>query len=518
MRKTVIALGVFCFLVALNNTFAQISENRNALTYKFLISDYNGPLTDSYFDTDNFTYGGEMKYTRFLNRSFNLGIPLRLGRVEYPSSDSLSSPTESLFASGDLTIIYKLNNGYLFKETSIIAPYLFAGIGGNYVFDLDDSNFDAQVPAGLGFDIKLAKNVRLQLQSEYRYSLVNEFNNLRHTAGLKFMFGGGNKIKKEEEEEVSADTDGDGIDDVTDKCPDKAGLAKFSGCPDTDSDGIQDSNDECPDVAGVARFKGCPDSDGDGIADKDDKCPDKAGTRALNGCPAVDTDRDGINDDKDKCPEKRGLTRFDGCPDSDGDGTPDPDDKCPATIGSKDAGGCPDTDKDGITDKEDKCPTTPGIAEKDGCPEEPVNNTVIITNPGPTVTLPANPISTTTTITTEVQEVMDYAMRSVRFETGSSTLKTSSYTVLDQVADVLLTNGIYSLSIEGHTDALGDDKRNMKLSESRAKACFDYLVKKGIDESRMSYIGYGEERPIGDNNRTKGREKNRRVEFNIFLR
>jgi hypothetical protein len=68
------------------------------------------------------------------------------------------------------------------------------------------------------------------------------------------------------------DTDGDGIFDKDDACPDVAGLKEFNGCPDTDGDGIQDSADSCPDVAGLAALNGCPDTDGDGIADKDDEC------------------------------------------------------------------------------------------------------------------------------------------------------------------------------------------------------------------------------------------------------
>ncbi len=503
MRKTAIALTLFCFMVAFNSAFAQISENRNALTYKFLVSDYNGPLTESYFEPDNFTYGGEMKYTRFLNRSFNIGFPLRIGEVNFPAADSLSSATNSLFGSLDLNLIYKLNNGYLLKETSFISPYLFAGIGANYIQELDE-NMDAQIPAGLGFDFKLGKNVRLQLQSEYRYSLMKEYNNLRHTAGLKFMFGGGDPYTKPDAVIETTDMDGDGVDDTADKCPDVAGLAKFSGCPDSDDDGVQDINDECPNKAGLARFKGCPDTDGDGIPDNKDKCPEEAGKRAYEGCPAVDSDRDGINDDKDKCPEKRGLTRFDGCPDSDGDGTPDPDDKCPGTIGSKDSDGCPDTDKDGIIDSEDKCPTTAGIPEKGGCPEQ---------EEAPVITQQPAPV-----VTTAVQEVMDYAMRSVQFETGSSTLKLSSYGVLDQISEIMLNNGNYSLSIAGHTDNQGNDAQNLQLSENRAKACFNYLVKKGIDSSRMSYIGYGETQPIADNERSTGRAQNRRVEFSIFIR
>ena len=65
------------------------------------------------------------------------------------------------------------------------------------------------------------------------------------------------------------DSDGDGIYDKHDACPNEAGLEQFNGCPDSDGDGIEDSKDACPNSAGLAELNGCPDSDGDGIADKD---------------------------------------------------------------------------------------------------------------------------------------------------------------------------------------------------------------------------------------------------------
>jgi hypothetical protein len=92
----------------------------------------------------------------------------------------------------------------------------------------------------------------------------------QHTAGLTFKFGGKD--------------DGDGIYDKDD-VSEVAGLKEFNGCPDTDGDGIQDSADACPDVFGLAALNGCPDTDGDGIADKDDACPDVFGLAALKGCP-----------------------------------------------------------------------------------------------------------------------------------------------------------------------------------------------------------------------------------------
>jgi len=69
------------------------------------------------------------------------------------------------------------------------------------------------------------------------------------------------------------------------------------------------------------------------------------------------------------------------------------------------------------------------------------------------------------------------------------------------------------LSIEGHTDSDGSSESNLKLSEQRAKAVVDAIVKGGIGKSRLSSTGFGEEKPIADNNTEEGKAKNRRVEF-----
>jgi len=117
------------------------------------------------------------------------------------------------------------------------------------------------------------------------------------------------------------------------------GLKVFSGCPDTDGDGIPDHLDKCPDVPGLAMFDGCPDTDGDGVPDHLDKCPDVPGLAIHDGCP--DTDGDGVPDHLDKCPDVFGLAIFDGCPDTDGDGIPDHLDKCPDVFGLAEFDGCP---------------------------------------------------------------------------------------------------------------------------------------------------------------------------------
>ncbi|WP_264618666.1 DUF5723 family protein [Flavobacterium sp. 7A] len=90
---------------------------------------------------------------------------------------------------------------------------------------------------------------------------------------------------------VISDTDGDGVQNIDDKCPEVAGPAANGGCPwlDKDKDGILDKDDKCPEVAGPSENAGCPwkDTDGDGVVDKDDKCPKVKGTAANKGCPEV---------------------------------------------------------------------------------------------------------------------------------------------------------------------------------------------------------------------------------------
>jgi len=233
---------------------------------------------------------------------------------------------------------------------------------------------------------------------------------------------------------------------------------------DTDKDGIIDSLDKCPAVPGLAKYEGCPvpDTDKDGINDEEDKCPDVAGLARYQGCPIPDTDKDGINDEEDKCPAEAGPVSNQGCPfvDKDGDGVPDPDDKCPDVAGPK---------------------------ENQGCPE----------------------------IKEEVVKKINYAAQNIYFATGKATLLSKSFKGLNEVAQVLKDDAGLKLTIDGHTDNTGADNLNQKLSENRAAAVKAYLVKKGIDESRLESAGYGEAQPVADNKTAAGRQKNRRVELKL---
>jgi outer membrane protein OmpA-like peptidoglycan-associated protein len=325
------------------------------------------------------------------------------------------------------------------------------------------------------------------------------------------------------------DQDGDGIPDDKDQCPtiaeDKDGFEDSDGCPDLDNDGdgIPDDKDKCPNqpetVNGVDDADGCPDEvadrDKDGVPDDKDKCPEAGGKDVINrpgpyfGCP--DTDHDGVPDYLDKCPKEAedtdGFEDTDGCPDpdNDGDGIPDDQDECidqPEVInGYKDTDGCPDVapdrDHDGIPDNVDKCPDKPenynGFEDDDGCPDKGV-------------------------ALVQVGDEGIKILQRVEFATSSDKIQgPKSFQVLDAVVGALKGHpDIFVLEVAGHTDNAGGAADNRALSQKRADAVVAYMTSKGIEAKRLQAKGYGPDKPLADNKTILGRQKNRRVEFNIL--
>jgi len=112
--------------------------------------------------------------------------------------------------------------------------------------------------------------------------------------------------------------------------------------------------------------------------------------------------------------------------------------------------------------------------------------------------------------------IVTTSFQNIEFEFGSYNLTKQAYDILDQIYIILQNNPSWtSMTISGHTDNIGPKSVNQKLSEARAQAAKDYLVKKGIPESKIKAVGYGEDKPIASNDTPAGRQKNRRVEFEI---
>ncbi|MFD2100629.1 DUF5723 family protein [Flagellimonas iocasae] len=259
---------------------------------------------------------------------------------------------------------------------------------------------------------------------------------------------------------------------------------------DRDNDGIINQEDQCPDTPGPIENKGCPwkDSDGDEILDKDDNCPAEVGPAENNGCPWKDTDGDGVLDKDDACPTEAGLAEHNGCPDTDGDGIIDSEDRCPKNPGSIENKGCPDTDGDTLVDIDDECPEMAGPVENKGCP----------------------------VLTVEVQKQLNDYAKTILFDTGKATIKPESVSTMVDIIQILNEYPNAKFTVEGHTDSVGSSESNQKLSEARANSVRDFLINEGIVGTRLTAIGYGEEKPIASNTTKIGRQQNRRVEINLI--
>ena len=211
--------------------------------------------------------------------------------------------------------------------------------------------------------------------------------------------------------------------------------------------------------------------------------PDK-----IDQCPEAKEDTDGYKDE-DGCPD----------PDNDGDGVVDIEDQCVDVPGSKENNGCPeeDKDKDGIADRVDKCPDKPenynGFQDDDGCPD---NRPTLVTQTADAI---------------EIKGSVQFATNSAKIVGGRS------FQILDGVAALMVHNlRIQKVEVQGHTDNRGGEANNMKLSQERAEAVVKYLTEKGVQASRLTAKGYGQDEPIADNKTRAGRQKNRRVEFKIL--
>ncbi|ABA87807.1 peptidoglycan-binding outer membrane protein, OMP_b-brl and OmpA domain-containing [Syntrophotalea carbinolica DSM 2380] len=199
---------------------------------------------------------------------------------------------------------YRLDGLYRFMPENKLVPYLAAGVGG-YSLDGDDefmTNYGAGLLYFLGENVALRADVRHMIG----FNESNLENNIIYTAGFQFQFAGTEQPVKKE----PVDSDGDGVTDDLDQCPDtpKGAPVDAKGCPlDTDGDGVFDYLDQCPDTPKGAPVdaKGCPlDTDGDGVFDYLDQCPDtpKGAPVDAKGCP-LDTDGDGVFDYLDQCPD-----------------------------------------------------------------------------------------------------------------------------------------------------------------------------------------------------------------------
>ncbi len=224
---------------------------------------------------------------RKLNDIFGLQIGASMGKFEKPFGYNIGDQLlDEKYFNVDARINYHVND--IIGQTAWFDPFVNVGLG----YSVLGENNDVKVNAGYGVNLWVLESMGVKLESSYNHGFnSNGTDFFQHSAGLVYRFG-----SKE------VDSDGDGIVDSKDECPEVYGVASRNGCPeptdvkpvvevaDRDGDGVLDKDDNCPTTKGPKANNGCPwpDSDGDGVLDKDDKCVSEVGPASNNGCPEVE--------------------------------------------------------------------------------------------------------------------------------------------------------------------------------------------------------------------------------------
>ena len=458
-------------LITISYTNIQSQDNNNPWQFSFglnavdLDADENTQFDEYFAVNENWNISDGMSMftlSKYLGDNISLGLSGSVNQISN-FADGAEFINDVKYFASDLMLKYSLAEALNMKK---MEPFVGVGLGKTWM----DSQFWMTSNASIGMNYWFNDVWGLTAQVDYKlnlsengrgntplaispgttgelYPIIDEGGSMRYSVGFSVKFGG-------------IDTDGDGVYDKHDACPDVAGLEEFNGCPDSDGDGIKDSEDTCPLLAGSLEFDGCPDSDGDGISDN-----------------------------KDACPNKAGLASLDGCPDSDGDKITDSRDKCPNVAGPKENGGCPwpDSDGDSVLDKDDDCPSEAGTVANNGCPE-------------------IYPSDEALAQLVEYSRTINFAFDSAKFTDGTPP-------VLDAIVEILVAYPKANFSVEGHCDSKGSIKVNQKISDKRSNAVVEYLTNSGIANSRLTAKGFGESMPIDTNNTMAGRANNRRVEI-----
>jgi outer membrane protein OmpA-like peptidoglycan-associated protein len=317
--------------------------------------------------------------------------------------------------------------------------------------------------------------------------------------------------------------------------------------PDSDGDGILENKDRCPDTPTGAQVDGtgCPsDSDADGVPDGVDRCANTAPGAEVDttGC-TQDSDGDNIADGIDRCPDTESGVLVDpsGCPrDSDGDTIPDGLDRCSETPkgATVDALGCPgDEDGDGVLDGLDRCPRTPtgtsinasGCPATQGAAPQPAPRRAAPPAPSEVPTPPPGAAAAGAAAAGAAAppggrpsgaakgRLTPGVIPGVAFASGSARLLSQSYAPLDSIAEILKADTTLRIEVGAHTDNSGTPSQDEHLTNLQAEAVRTYLVTKGVNFQQVQARGYGSAFPLTTDNTPRGRTANRRVEIKLGL-
>ncbi|MCZ7557674.1 MAG: DUF6089 family protein [Bacteroidia bacterium] len=415
-----------------------------------------------------------------------------LGRISY-------SPVSSDFDGTNFTSRERYTFNYKDKLLHFVAaiqmqlfpeydlrPYAYAGFGfilfdpeivSNDAYDakfrsfIEDESSSLTLPLGVGVTWTISE--RLDFYTEFMKTLTftdamdkfvsrdnDNYNKINF--GLTLYLGDRSRAMQPEApvREAPKDTDGDGLLDA-----DETSIYNTDpNNPDTDGDGLRDGDE-------VNIHKTDPtlrDTDYDGLLDGEEVLTYK--TNPL----LKDTDTDGCSDGDEVLVMKTNALVVD----TDGDGLTDCDERNVYRTNPL----IKDTDDDGAEDgKEVRDGTDPLVAD-----------------------------------VLRMEQSGNIVLEGINFETNSAQITPDSEPTLTKALNTLRTNPQLRVEIQGHTDDVGNDRANQRLSEARANSVRDYLVQRGIDGGRMTTRGYGETAPLVPNDSDENRAKNRRIQFQVL--
>lgn len=403
---------------------------------------------------------------------------------------------------------------YRFFTSDAWSSYLYGGLGAlhydvkelpaNTTAGIKTKGWTAYAPFGAGVQFKISDFTSFEASGGYNYAFSDNLDAVQDggddgfltisagltMAGYDWQSDPDNcGLTNAEEKELgtdpnNADSDGDGLKDGEE-------VHQYQTQPllaDTDGDGLSDGEE-------VHEHKTKPtaaDSDEDGLNDKEELMTH--GTDAL----AADSDGDGLSDGEEVMTHKSNPLAADTDNDGLSDGVEINDSKTKLLI--------VDTDGDSLSDGDEvlRYKTNPLSKDSDG-------GTV---GDGVEIARGTDPLDKSDDIFEAAEEIgAAIVLDGISFELGKAEITDQSEEVLTKVYNTLVAYPDMSVEIRGYTDNTGPRIFNVQLSEKRALAVKEYLVDKGIDESRIASKGYGPDNPIAPNDTLEGRRKNRRIEF-----
>ena len=510
----ILNLLVLTLIVSSGSVFAQFNDYKA----KFGIQ-LNGILPDTEFDKDmkpsnadfKFSYLGRA-YVRFELITHVVETEIGGGFGRLSGVDTTNQTWRSYVIPFDLRFIISP------FEMDVWNPYAYGGIGIMYFKNdtkpsypspnpVNEEGWTGIFPVGAGVEIGLSDALCLDISGGYTFTLTDDLNGFNNKnlpkvngsndgyynlgLGLTFVSGAGSSdndmdgLTKREENEIgtdpdNSDSDGDGLKDGVE-------VKKYFTNPlnpDTDGDGLKDGDE-------VNKYNTNPvkvDSDMDDLDDGKEVLTYK--TDPLNS----DTDGDGLLDGEEVNKYKTNPLKSD----TDSDMLNDGDEVNQYGTNPLKS----DADNDGLLDGEEvnNYKTDPLKSDTDGGTVSDFTEIQRGTNP-------LDPEDDIVKINVPI------VLEGITFETGKSNITPESEIVLQGALKTLQTYPDNVVEISGHTDNVGSESSNMKLSQKRADAVRFWLISKGINPERIIAKGYGEDFPIVPNNSPENRRKNRRIEF-----